>query len=307
MIFVCFERLSKVGRPVGKVGTMKLSTKLYVSLGGFALVAAAAVAPVSAYAAAPGATSVSDTSANQIQRLGDPVAASKAFATSTQLVNAAQQESDALAVAAFAEAHSEPVLPKGASAVEYAAYEKAIANYWTAVPWSAVAGQWGCTVESVQVDTSQAAPVVSETTNCGSNLDAATLLNSSGVVTRSVALRSASAASDAAVKALSVTPQAAQLSYCGPTNSVTNCVTGNGSGVIGASATWYSSQQTTGHVRLGQVTPNTCGLGSLKSNSADKLLGYGSTTSVNTTTNVNSGWSARFYNPNFYGGYCHTL
>lgn len=73
-----------------------------------------------------------------------------AVAPATPVVAAApiseQEAAYAAEVAAFTEKYPEPI-SGGSSVGEVEEYAEAMHAYWSAVPWDAVAGQWGCTVE----------------------------------------------------------------------------------------------------------------------------------------------------------------
>jgi hypothetical protein len=236
------------------------------------------------------------------------VAPSQTFTPSTALVSANAQAADEQTVVAFAASHALPVLPTSHTAAQYSAFKSALTAYWTATPWSALAGQWGCTVQSVTVTQDADAsgditPTLSEETNCGSNLQAADLLATSAVVTRTSALKTLSTTSVSSAPSPDTT-----VSGCGSTGYVNNCITAVIGSTIKAASTWSSEEQTTGHVRLGEGagSGSTCSTGTLLGTSATQVMGYGSTVSVTKPMTVDSNWSARFYNPNFYGGYCKT-
>lgn len=48
-------------------------------------------------------------------------------------------------VADFIKVHPKPLEPTSAADLER--YSQEMVDYWNAVPWAAVAGQWGCTVD----------------------------------------------------------------------------------------------------------------------------------------------------------------
>jgi hypothetical protein len=63
-----------------------------------------------------------------------------------------QQDAYATQVDQFVSSHPAPqIVSTGASVADQNAYWKAQAEYWDEVPWKAVAGQWGCTLQSAQV------------------------------------------------------------------------------------------------------------------------------------------------------------
>jgi hypothetical protein len=271
------------------------------------MVSVTAVAGVMALLPGTSAFAVSTDAPAAVHHVSS-AAPSQTFAPSTALVSSAAQAADEQTVAAFAASHALPALPTSHTAAQYSAFKSALTAYWKATPWGALAGQWGCTVQYVAVTqdadaTGDVTPTLSEETNCGSNLEAANLLTTSAAVTRTSALKTLSAAN-----ASSTPSPATTLSGCGSTNDVKNCITAVVGSTIKAASTWYSEEQTTGHVRLGVSagTGSTCSTGTLFGTSPTQVMGYGSTVSVIKPMTVDSNWSARFYNPNFYGGYCKT-
>ena len=70
-------------------------------------------------------------------------------------------------VATFTQSHSAPVAPKETKGQPWLDYNLALSQWWNAVPWTAVYGQWGCIVRNVTVTVSSDIPGLALTSFCG--------------------------------------------------------------------------------------------------------------------------------------------
>lgn len=201
----------------------------------------------------------------------------------------------------FLASNPQPIAPSaGATAAQQNAYWKSMSSWWDAVPWEAVAGQWGCDagVEGVNFNPADKNGVVSAShggvMDCGVVLDDLTLAAVSTPVARS--------------------DQEAQLgilaSYCSPSGaSYRHCLSTSGT-TLTATFQYLSSGNITGASRAGFVgVGNPCAQGSVVALGPVGIGAYGSVWYASGTINQNSQYSASFIvgGSGVYSRYCAIL
>lgn len=198
-------------------------------------------------------------------------------------LSASAQDLHEAATATFLAANPKPaVLPPSAPAAELAQNRADWYSYLKAVPWDDVFGQWGCTVSDLSVVMSPAGdgasyPTVQDVANCG-GVQALTPIAGTLDTKASVLARPANAQLRAQLAAQPLADVLTPLAI---------------------------SSSTYGHVRLGNTTGQSCGLGYFVANGPDATLNSGSINQALVYgVYVNGNWSSRFYNPDFYSGYC---
>jgi hypothetical protein len=215
-------------------------------------------------------------------------------------------------VTAFLASHPTPApLTSSASAEQLAENHAEWFTFLQQVPWTAMFGQWGCTVSDVHVTMSvdgkgETNPSVTDVSFCGG-------LEAVGPMPLTLKTRSAVLAEpgNASLRTLFADPAAsatplADSSSCGHSGSTYDCIVWNYSnGLIGATTEWEGGSSIYGHVRLGNVGSGSCGLGTFMLNAPDATIPPGGQSqALETGYYYNSYFSSRFYNPNFAGGYC---
>ncbi|WP_349867285.1 hypothetical protein [Leifsonia sp. WHRI 6310E] len=237
-------------------------------------------------------------------------------ATAASPISAAAQATHEASVSKYLASHPKPsALSATASPESLQANRAEWFAYLQAAPWTDIFGQWGCTVSNLNVVWSAAGdgnsyPTLQDVVNCGSIEGltgvAGSLETRSAVLAQpdNAELRASLSASSAKPDSV-VTPLAVK-NHCSNQSSTYLCIIWDTSnGLIGASAQWQGSSATYGHVRLGNTTGQACGLGTFVANGPDGTLNPGSVNQALVYgVYQNGNWSSRFYNPNFYSGYC---
>jgi len=189
-------------------------------------------------------------------------------------------------------------LAEGATADQQNAYAQELAAWWEAVPWDAVAGQWGCesTVQAVSFNPA--------------NAEGVTTASHGGVMDCAADFSEAQLAVVAIPQVRSVTESRAALArYCDFTGGDDFCLEVSGS-TLTASFQYQQSGVITGQARAGQPgLGQPCGLGT---QIAIGPLGMGQLGSVwyaSGTVNQNSYWSSSFLlgGGAVYGTWCANI
>jgi hypothetical protein len=222
------------------------------------------------------------------------------------------QVADESAVSTFLAANPVPAAPSVLTPATIAASYAKWDAFLKVVPWTAIYGQWGCTVKAVTVTPSTAAtpPTFGVVSNCGGAEALTPLVGTFATRTATLATPAGAAArslyASESTESTTVTPLADQ-EHCAYKASTYLCIVWNtANGIIAADAEWEGSGNTPApaHSRLGDNPGPSCGLGTFVANSPAAVMAPGDLTAAEAIEYVNSDWSDRFYDTAYYSSYC---
>lgn len=218
--------------------------------------------------------------------------------SSSAPVQVAAQDADGTAVAAFLSQHTAPTTPSSAAtAAEQNTHWAAEVAYWQTVPWTDIAGQWGCQVKSVSVtrDLKEDANGVlgagySLLLDCGPNPSPA-LVNAATTIAARPDLQSTTSSAASAP----ASTDAYQNQGCGEGSETEDCLYSDFSaGMNKATAEWLVNSVVVGQVRLAQIAPSTCGNGVAVATSPEGEGQQYAVWTVTHTVSVDTGWVSEF-------------
>jgi hypothetical protein len=237
----------------------------------------------------------------------------------------AAQVSDQSTVASFASTHAAPILPADATPAQFAAFSQSLETYWNSVPWSAVAGQWGCTVQSVDVDygadgiansasvttSGQCAGASQLTKPASAQLTQAvqTIAPRSQTLTlpQNADLAKVYGGSLASSSDLAATPDSAGWTQiCNFASPANLCLGAPETGEINAEGDW-NGPTVTASLRLGQSSLTSCTAGSLVKQSSSRSVADGGYISITASVSVDANWSNEWLDPGVQSRFCQTI